>query len=1265
MNFKRSLKKCFQSLLAVMLAVLMCFSGVLSNSQVFAEAKANVDVTLNAKTPEIKSGTTGVYELDVKIAGSQESIQEKFKGSAKLTVQLPAGEAIEYYDLQTKVEDLAIAGVLPKYEEGARTLTYIFPNPETGISGKVHIGITTKNGIVPNDTKLTAVAVMVDGGDMAAAQSEDAVINVKSAYAQSISKEYMYVEKDHKLNAARPGDNVVWKIKATVVLPMAGGIYIKPGSDIVIEDKLDSRLTYVSSKSLSGDALVATNNENGTVKWTFKAPNFAQQEGKEILFTTELELVTKTSDAIDKYTKIPNAAKLNTTNLFDKVETKDSNATNAVVAPMDSPLAPGNGGYYPPIVKGPADGKGAIAPADNVNPNPAVVDTERLVFEENFRLVLQDKEVLTDVNGNTLDKSEWNINNILKDGYKKCVTEYSFDNSKLDFGSMLIYVPCSNYISTEGRDKLRIVPETTLTVKLSDGTTKSKVVDFSDIDKTWGYVRIGRTDLGLKDTDKVVSYSLTYENNDGSNIFGGVAYTTHSIFTIVKGAEGEAWWKPSFVVTMADGKVIRRTGGDTDTLTGKRTAVIVQKEVSDPVVRGTVSFVDKDGNVVKPGDNKVQLMFNNFSTSRAELRKDIDATILLPLGVKIKGDGSAVHKFTSGRAFVAETKEVAGTFEVLDNDYKGSGQQLVKATWDVEKLLPGERVELTFDVNISDNSPDELQIKAYGMSSTDTKLKTDANNSVTIEQDADDINKSGDSSQDRAVWHAEYVKYSRDDLKIKKYVKGSLDREYSTFGYTTPGEDISYKLDMTNTTGKDIFKMGFIDVLPGVGDLGIVDGTDRGSAFTPILNGPIELPAEWKDKIDVYYSTSQNPKRDDLYSKVKYPTGAYKHVDPAGAEDPQWNKDTAAWTADDWAKVHSFKLELKDGVTWVKGQDITLTFTMKAPKEDVVDAAVLVEGMPERSEEIEMKAAWNSFAVSTNSLLPTEPERVGVILSKVKGEPVEVAYYIEGTSTKLQPNRDLVKDQYVGTPYSVPKSAETDASLLPKFLKDKDGKVYELVSTNVKPDGDYPAVDDPNGNKVTVNSSPAEGKVAKEHQVINYDYAPKKGGEVVVKYIIEGTDEVLENPAVKENDSDGNYIVKKAGTQVGTDYDTNNETFMPKKLVKNGKTYVLTERKVDPKTDPVSGKVIEEKQLIIYEYKLVEEPAPKPDEPNKPNPNNPNPNNPKPNKPNPNNPSPNKPNTNKPVVKTGDTVNMGYYVLITGLALALILVLRARRRRIG
>ncbi len=1237
MSSKQNRKKGFRTGVAIVLSVMLCLVGMLPDISAFANGDANIDLTLTSKTPEIKSGATGVYELDVKIAGSQESIREKFQGNTTLKVQLPAGDAIELYDLQTPLEDLAIAGVVPEYSEGARTLTYTFPNLETGISGKVSIGITTKNGITPNDTRLSAAAMLISDANVGLAQSEEATVIVKSDYSQSIGKEYLYVERDHTLNAARPGDNVVWKIKAEVTLPNVGGTYIEPQSAIVIKDVLDPRLSYVKSSVVSGPAAKSTVEDNGTVTWTFDAPALAEQEGKDQLFSVEIEMVTKTNPAIDKYTKIPNSASIESTSLFGRLYEKKSGAPTAVVVPTGVPLISSDGSYYPPVVYGAASGAGAIGNSSNINPNPAITDIEKAIFHAEYNIALRGDEVLTDADGAPLEKSVWNIEKVLQDGYKKFAIEYTFDNDKLVFGAVRPFTPKSYYHSSLAWAKLVTLPKATVEVTLSDGSKKSAVADWSKTqDHVTGYVDVTRQDLGLSDTDKVVSYTITYENENGSPIFGGANFLTHNMFTVVPGAEGVAKWKPSFVVTMKDGTVIRRTGGDTTTSTGERTVTIVKKEAETPTVRGMIEFTNKDGNVVKPGDNQVHMIFNDFSTSHAAVRKDISGTVLLPVGVTVKGDGAAAFSYMSGRTGVVK-KTLTGKFEILDKDYQGSGQQLIKGTWNIEQLLPGERLELYFDVAISKNSPDQLPLVAYGTSSTDTELKTDAGN-VTIEADASDVDKNGDNTQKRAKLQAEYVKYSRNDLKIKKYVKGSLDSEYSTFGYTTPGKDISYKLEMTNTTGKDIFKMGFMDVLPGIGDLGIVDGTNRGSAFTPTLKGAIKLPQEWKDKVDVYYSTVQNPERADLYGTVSYPKDAYVHVEPAGAEAPGWTKDTTGWTTDDWAKVRSFKLEFKDGVKWVKGQDITLTFEMTAPKETEVDAALLLEGKPKRTEEIETKAAWNSFAVTTNGLLPTEPERVGVILSKAKGEPVEVAYYIQGTSTKLQPNKDLVKDKYVGTPYSVPESAKTDSTLLPKELTDEDGKVYELVSTDVKPNGDYPSAKDPNGEKTTVNSSPAEGEVTEEHQVINYDYAPKKGGEVLVKYIIEGTEEVLENPAVQEKDADGNYIVKKRGTQVGTAYDTTDETFQPKKLTKNGKTYVLTARKVDPKTDPITGKVTEEKQLIIYEYRLVEDETPvDPPKPTK--------------------------TTKTGSVKTGDSANTAAYAGAMGLALAALAVLASGKRK--
>src|SRR5690625_1518811 len=102
------------------------------------------------------------------------------------------------------------------------------------------------------------------------------------------------------------------------------------------------------------------------------------------------------------------------------------------------------------------------------------------------------------------------------------------------------------------------------------------------------------------------------------------------------------------------------------------------------------------------------------------------------------------------------------------------------------------------------------------------------------------------------------------DLQTEKLIKGPNDEEYSKFTVAPFDETVEYKLKMTNTTGKEISSMTLIDVLPSIGDLGITDNINRGSTFEPILEGPITIPDEWEDKVNVFYSTAKNPERDDL-----------------------------------------------------------------------------------------------------------------------------------------------------------------------------------------------------------------------------------------------------------------------------------------------------------------------------------------------------------------------------------------------------------------
>ncbi len=143
-----------------------------------AKNDANADLTLTSTTPSVKSGTTGVLQLDVKVAGSQESIQESYGSAATLVVQLPK-DAAAYYDLQTPLADLVDRTV------NGDTVTWTFKAPSleaqkaagtTLFACEILLTTSTDASIsaytkVPNNVTISAVSIE-DQTKTAAAKAE-------------------------------------------------------------------------------------------------------------------------------------------------------------------------------------------------------------------------------------------------------------------------------------------------------------------------------------------------------------------------------------------------------------------------------------------------------------------------------------------------------------------------------------------------------------------------------------------------------------------------------------------------------------------------------------------------------------------------------------------------------------------------------------------------------------------------------------------------------------------------------------------------------------------------------------------------------------------------------------------------------------------------------------------------------------------------------------------------------------------------------------
>ena len=165
------------------------------------------------------------------------------------------------------------------------------------------------------------------------------------------------------------------------------------------------------------------------------------------------------------------------------------------------------------------------------------------------------------------------------------------------------------------------------------------------------------------------------------------------------------------------------------------------------------------------------------------------------------------------------------------------------------------------------------------------------------------------------------------------------------------------------------------------------------------------------------------------------------------------------------------------------------------------------------------------------------------------GGDVVAKYVIEGTTTELKQETDVAKGLKVGKEYT------STAPAAGEELTATDGKVYVYK-----------------GHKTT--SAAETGTVTADKQEVVYEYAPKIGVDVEVKYVIAGTEENLKDP-----------VTLVTGRQVGSDYTATKDATITKE---DGRVYKLVAANNGLKTGSAgeTGKVTTEKQTVTYEYEL-------------------------------------------------------------------------------
>ncbi|MFZ4703106.1 MAG: SdrD B-like domain-containing protein, partial [Candidatus Methylumidiphilus sp.] len=407
------------------------------------------------------------------------------------------------------------------------------------------------------------------------------------------------------------------------------------------------------------------------------------------------------------------------------------------------------------------------------------------------------------------------------------------------------------------------------------------------------------------------------------------------------------------------GSVISNTGaysfsynGATTTGSSMSTLTVTQPAaqgatVADPNPTPKLDKAVIGTSAVLPGNPVTyELTLNNGSAAGSALSKPILGD-LLDAGLDYVASSATVSSRPTGMP--------NPIVEALTN-YNNTGRTLLRIRWDGASA---------YDLPV--NTSSKVQFKALVKAGTSAGAITNtayiigyANAAVTTSScytpmpaDGNDLNGNGNKTETLCpskTGTGSITVNTTAAMESVKWVKGQLDADYVKFpsnGLTVAGGSLMYRLQVINVGNVKMQNAQVIDVLPFVGDTGVLDPQNRLSAWRPNLIAPVTAAAGVK----VYYSTQSNPCRAELgYS-------------PAGCTDPGWSITPPA----DITTVQALKFDFGN-IVLNPLDKLELNWPMRAPI-----------GAPTKGE-----VAWNSFGyVATRqdnsvALLPSEPIRVGV-----------------------------------------------------------------------------------------------------------------------------------------------------------------------------------------------------------------------------------------------------------------------------------------------
>lgn len=485
--------------------------------------------------------------------------------------------------------------------------------------------------------------------------------------------------------------------------------------------------------------------------------------------------------------------------------------------------------------------------------------------------------------------------------------------------------------------------------------------------------------------DQGATYSLLGTYQYGGNPFWG--YITLSDFTTQK-VTNLKWEFPLGDIGFIPFNPPRLNGfvdQFTTAIQTVNTITLEATELPDPVIDTVttllngVSYItgaktNMPGGSVFPGS--IIRYEATFNGTKSKIENPV-VTDLLPAEVEYAGNLKYSYReyFEDNKTYTSDNNPLffpTPTVQITPN-FNSTGRDLLRIIFQPFLITQKSFFNVSFDVKVKPGAIDEF---------TNTFVLGNIGETFVENGVLDILDLDSDQIRNETLLETNKVTNNvlfQTSIASDKKVKGSLDTEYTeepNIGKTIEGGNADYKITLTNTGNSVINQFQIVDILPHVGDTGVIlVDTPRLSEFAVYLGDIIQVvlepqfPDDPVPQLILEYSDSYDPVRFD-----KTGTGTIGTVDN--------------WTVAPPANI-------------TEGKSFRLT-SVNTPLKPGQSIIINISGIVPIGT-VPGEVAWNSFALKASyinqsgqieNLLPVEPEKVGIEVMPVTSGKVKIGDFV-------------------------------------------------------------------------------------------------------------------------------------------------------------------------------------------------------------------------------------------------------------------------------